>query len=143
MASLKEEVVARILVVDTDQAVARLVEQILKGNGHQVSVAFSAAAALDAVTVSALAHFSLLVTNYHIMRNGVEGLLTVGVVRHPNLFPRKVIILSACFPADIGSRAALLHTQGFTLICMQKPLNINALEANVASMLADSVLTAG
>jgi len=139
MAFLKEGVLARILVVDRDENVARLVARILRGKGHHVSVAFSAAAALAAVEISGPAAFDLVITNYRITKSGVEGLLNVGVGKYPSLFPRRVIVASGGFPTDMAERADLLRTQGFTITRMQKPLDIEDLERQVSDLLATPV----
>jgi len=138
MASFKEVIVARILVVDDDAGVAMVVGGMLAHlAGHHVTVTTTIDEAMATVVVLPAAPFDLVVVDYDITDSGTcFSLLSRGLDECPDLFPRRVLIMSDTFPSDMDEQLARICGQGFIPFCIQKPFKMHVLEPFVSYLLS-------
>lgn len=81
----------RILLVDTDDATVRLVQDTLLGEGYDVTVARNGRDALACVRAN---HFQLLITDLHVTGlNGLELIETAASLRPK---PEIVVLTASC-----------------------------------------------
>ena len=119
---------ARILVVDDEQEVAMMITRMIKPFGHWVDFVCSIPDALILVQGSVGQPFDLLVTDHDIKESGTcFDFLTRGLSECPDLFPRRVLVMSGFFPDDMDEQMASLCEQGFIPLCMQKPVHLSIL----------------
>ena len=91
---------ARILVVDDDPAIRRLLTDVLEIDGYDVSVAVDGLAAVEAVQVSS-PDFVIL----DVMMPGLDGFGVLSVIRAQPGEPVPVLMLTAAAESEANARA--------------------------------------
>lgn len=115
----------RILIVDDEAFVCRLVERTLTANGHRCATATSGQEALDTLS---LGGFGLIVSD--IMMPGMSGLELLARAKesHPGI---AAIMLTAVDDQETAIKALELGAYGYVI----KPFNPNELLINVVNAL--------
>jgi CheY-like chemotaxis protein len=108
----------RILIVDDDDAIRLSLDEVLQGEGFQVTSAANVPDALKLITSNV---YDVLLSDLHMPGAG-DGLTVVSAMRHAN--PKAVTMLLSAFPEmDAASRAIMLQADQILV----KPLNVAAL----------------
>ena len=119
----------RILVVDDEQAVRTLLELMLAGDGHQVELAASGQAGIDAVSDNP---FDLVLVD--LLMPGKDGMRTIAEIRRiAPLLP--IIAMSGLSPAH-ETTAAYSPTAPSAIHWLHKPFRPDHLRQVVQTALA-------
>ena len=122
--------VARILLVDDNQAVRTTMQEILELKGFSVVAAASVNEALREIA-TAVDPFDVLLSDLHMPGRG-DGLIVASAMRHAN--PEAVTLVMSAYPEmSEASSAILLHADHVLL----KPLNIKSLVKLIEAKLSD------
>ncbi len=123
----------RILVVDDDPEVCKLIAHSLAREGYECSVVYSGE---EAIGILEDRHFDLLITD--IMMPGMSGVDLLNIVKR--LFPNvAVIVVTAIDDKDTGIMAMELGAVGYII----KPFKVNEILISVSRALSKAAGNAG
>jgi two-component system response regulator (stage 0 sporulation protein F) len=104
----------KILVVDDDPIIRKLLLEVLTNDGHQVAVAKNG---LEGLNLARRQPFQLVFMDVHMpIMNGLEALISIR-----NLYPKMAVAMMDSYPDQLVRQA---ESKG-ALTCMHKPFDLN------------------
>ena len=104
----------KILVVDDDPIIRKLLLEVLTNDGHQVTVAKNG---LEGLNLARRQPFQLVFMDVHMpIMNGLEALISIR-----NLYPEMAVAMMDSYPDQLVREA---ESRG-ALTCMHKPFDLN------------------
>lgn len=104
----------KILVVDDDPIIRKLLLEVLTNDGHQVAVAKNG---LEGLNLAQRQPFQLVFMDVHMpIMNGLEALISIR-----NLYPEMAVAMMDSYPDQLVRQA---ESKG-ALTCMHKPFDLN------------------
>jgi two-component system response regulator (stage 0 sporulation protein F) len=104
----------KILVVDDDPIIRKLLLEVLTNDGHQVTVAKNG---LEGLNLARRQPFQLVFMDVHMpIMNGLEALISIR-----NLYPEMAVAMMDSYPDQLVRQA---ESKG-ALTCMHKPFDLN------------------
>ena len=104
----------KILVVDDDPIIRKLLLEVLTNDGHQVAVAKNG---LEGLNLARRQPFQLVFMDVHMpIMNGLEALINIR-----NLYPDMAVAMMDSYPDQLVRQA---ESKG-ALTCMHKPFDLN------------------
>lgn len=104
----------KILVVDDDPIIRKLLLEVLTNDGHQVTVAKNG---LEGLNLARRQPFQLVFMDVHMPKmNGLEALISIR-----NLYPEMAVAMMDSYPDQLVRQA---ESKG-ALTCMHKPFDLN------------------
>ena len=104
----------KILVVDDDPIIRKLLLEVLTNDGHQVTVAKNG---LEGLNLARRQPFQLVFMDVHMpIMNGLEALISIR-----NLYPEMAVAMMDSYPDQLVRQA---ESKG-VLTCMHKPFDLN------------------
>jgi CheY-like chemotaxis protein len=104
----------KILVVDDDPIIRKLLFEVLTNDGHQVTVAKNG---LEGLNLARRQPFQLVFMDVHMpIMNGLEALISIR-----NLYPEMAVAMMDSYPDQLVRQA---ESKG-ALTCMHKPFDLN------------------
>ncbi|MGB2770347.1 MAG: response regulator [Candidatus Zixiibacteriota bacterium] len=104
----------KILVVDDDPIIRKLLLEVLTNDGHQVAVAKNG---LEGLNLARRQPFQLVFMDVHMpIMNGLEALISIR-----NLYPEMAVAMMDSYPDQLVRQA---ESKG-ALTCMHKPFDLN------------------
>lgn len=104
----------KILVVDDDPIIRKLLLEVLTNDGHQVTVAKNG---LEGLNLVRRQPFQLVFMDVHMpIMNGLEALISIR-----NLYPEMAVAMMDSYPDQLVRQA---ESKG-ALTCMHKPFDLN------------------
>ena len=104
----------KILVVDDDPIIRKLLLEVLTNDGHQVTVAKNG---LEGLNLARRQPFQLVFMDVHMpIMNGLETLISIR-----NLYPEMAVAMMDSYPDQLVRQA---ESKG-ALTCMHKPFDLN------------------
>ncbi len=104
----------KILVVDDDPIIRKLLLEVLTNDGHQVTVAKNG---LEGLNLARRQPFQLVFMDVHMpIMNGLETLISIR-----NLYPEMAVAMMDSYPDQLVREA---ESRG-ALTCMHKPFDLN------------------
>jgi DNA-binding NtrC family response regulator len=104
----------RILVVDDDSIIRKLLMEVLTNDGHHITSTENGAEAVEKVKSE---HFDLVFMDVHMPQlNGLEALISMR-----NLYPDMPVVMMDSYPDQLARQA---ESRG-ALTCMHKPFDLN------------------
>jgi len=104
----------KILVVDDDPIIRKLLLEVLTNDGHQVTVAKNG---LEGLNLARRQPFQLVFMDVHMPKmNGLEALISIR-----NLYPEMAVAMMDSYPDQLVRQAV---SEG-ALTCMHKPFDLN------------------
>ena len=104
----------KILVVDDDPIIRKLLLEVLTNDGHQVTVAKNG---LEGLNLAGRQPFQLVFMDVHMpIMNGLEALISIR-----NLYPEMAVAMMDSYPDQLVRQA---ESKG-ALTCMHKPFDLN------------------
>jgi CheY-like chemotaxis protein len=104
----------KILVVDDDPIIRKLLWEVLTNDGHQVTVAKNG---LEGLNLARKQPFQLVFMDVHMpIMNGLEALISIR-----NLYPKMAVAMMDSYPDQLVRQA---ESKG-ALTCMHKPFDLN------------------
>jgi two-component system response regulator (stage 0 sporulation protein F) len=108
----------RILVVDDDPIIRKLLLEVLTNDGHQVDVAVNG---LEGLKLARRQTFQLVLMDVHMpIMNGLETLIEIR-----RLFPRTPVAMMDSYPDQLVREA---ESRG-ALTCLHKPFDLEEIRA--------------
>lgn len=124
---------AKILVVDTSPDVATPICRALEMAGHTVLVVYDEDRALGQLAGESC---DLIVTDHDLGSSDCLQFLLAGLESQPETMPKRILIMSGNFPADIDDRVNLLCRRGFVPLTIDKPFRLDDLISLVDDLLS-------
>ncbi len=104
----------KILVVDDDPIIRKLLLEVLTNDGHQVTVAKNG---FEGLNLARKQPFQLVFMDVHMpIMNGLEALISIR-----NLYPEMAVAMMDSYPDQLVRQA---ESKG-ALTCMHKPFDLN------------------
>jgi two-component system response regulator (stage 0 sporulation protein F) len=104
----------KILVVDDDPIIRKLLLEVFTNDGHQVTVAKNG---LEGLNLARRQPFQLVFMDVHMpIMNGLEALISIR-----NLYPEMAVAMMDSYPDQLVRQA---ESKG-ALTCMHKPFDLN------------------